>query len=97
VLVVISSASAAPGRRDDLVAAARAVAAATRADPGCRSYGFYSDLDDPERIVGLEIWTDRAALDAHMAHSHTHRFLQVVPGLLAGEPVLDVHEVPDAR
>src|SRR3954463_8849353 len=97
MLVVISNASAAPGRRDDLVAAARAVAAATRADPGCRSYGFSSDLDDPERIVGLEILDDRAALDAHMAHSHTQRSLRVVPGLLAGELVLDVHEVPDAR
>jgi quinol monooxygenase YgiN len=45
----------------------------------------------------LEIWSDRAALDAHMAHSHTQRFLQVVPGLLAGEPVLDIHDVSDAR
>nr|WP_239522915.1 putative quinol monooxygenase [Geodermatophilus normandii] len=92
-MVIVSSATAAPGRRDELVAAARAVAAATRSDHGCLAYAFSADLDDPDRILGLEIWADQIALDAHMAHPHTEAFLAAVPDLVAGPPDMTVHEV----
>jgi quinol monooxygenase YgiN len=95
VLIVLGDATAAPGRRDELVAAARAVAAATRGDDGCLAYRFAADLEDPDRILGIEIWRDQAALDAHMDHDHTHRFLAVAPGLLAAEPTMTFHSVPD--
>ncbi|MGY2002549.1 putative quinol monooxygenase [Blastococcus sp. SYSU DS1024] len=94
MLIVLSSAEAAPGRRDELVAAARAVAAATRADAGCVTYDFAVDLDDPDRVLGVEIWTDRAALDRHMAHEHTRDFLRRVPELVTGEPEMTFHDVP---
>jgi quinol monooxygenase YgiN len=95
VLVVLSSATAAPGRRDELVAAARSVARATRDDRGCVSYGFYADVENPQRIVGVEIWTDRDALDAHMAHDHTADFLRVAPDLVTGEPEMQFLDCPE--
>ena len=95
MLVVLSGATAAPGRRDDLAAAAREMAAATRADDGCVSYAFAADVEDPDRVLGIEVWRDRTALDAHMAHDHTRAFLAVVPGLLAGEPTMTSHDVPE--
>lgn len=94
MLVVLSSAVAAPGRRDQLVEAARAVAAATRLDDGCVSYDFAADLDDPDRVLGVEVWADRSALDRHLAHDHTKAFLAAVPGLIAGEPTMVFHDVP---
>jgi quinol monooxygenase YgiN len=94
VLVVLSSATAAPGHRDELVAAARDVAAATRLDDGCLTYSFSADLEDPDRILGVEVWADRAALDAHLGHPHTERFLQAVPDLVAGAPAMAFYEVP---
>ena len=71
MLIVLGDATAAPGRRDELVAAAREVASATRADEGCVSYGFFADVEDGDRILSVEIWADRAALEAHMTHDHT--------------------------
>ena len=94
MLIVLSSATAAPGRRAELVAVARSMAAATRTDPGCLAYSFSADLEDDERILGLEIWQDRGALDAHMAHDHTARFLEAAPGLVSGEPVMSFYDVP---
>ncbi|MGY1840166.1 MULTISPECIES: putative quinol monooxygenase [unclassified Modestobacter] len=79
MLVVHSSASAAPGRRDELVAAARAMAAQTRLDQGCLSYSFAADLDDANLVRGVEVWADAAALEAHMTHGHTRDFLAAVP------------------
>ena len=96
MLIVIGAATAAPGRRDELVAAARAVAAATRGDRGCLAYSFAADVEDPDRIHSTEIWADRAALDEHMAHDHTVRFLEAAPGLVAAEPTMSFYDVPDA-
>ena len=95
MLIVIGDATAAPGRRDELVAAAQAVAAATRGDRGCLAYSFAADVENPDRILGIEVWADQAALDEHMGHEHTQAFLRVAPGLVAGEPAMSFHEVPD--
>ncbi|MGY1812365.1 putative quinol monooxygenase [Blastococcus sp. SYSU D00820] len=96
MLVVLSAASAAPGRREELLAAARAVAAATRGDAGCVAYSFAVDVEHPDRVLGVEVWADRAALDAHMEHDHTREFLARVPGLVAGEPEMAFHTTVDA-
>ena len=95
MLIVLGSATAAPGHRRELVDAARAVTAATRADDGCLSYTFAADLGDPDVIVSVEVWRDQAALDAHMTHDHTRRFTSAVSGLVAGEPSMSFHTVPD--
>jgi quinol monooxygenase YgiN len=94
VLIVVGSATAAPGRRDELVAAAREVAAASRSDRGCLAYSFAADVEDDDRILSIEIWADRAALDEHMAHGHTADFLRVAPGLVSGEPAMAFYDVP---
>ena len=44
------------------------------------AYSFAADLEDENRILSIEIWADRAALDAHMDHDHTAEFLRVAPG-----------------
>jgi quinol monooxygenase YgiN len=93
VLVVLGDATAAPGRRAELVAAASTVASATREDPGCLGYSFAADLEHPDRILSIEIWADRAALHEHMAHAHTAEFLRTAPQLLAGEPVMSFYDV----
>ena len=96
MLIVIGSATAAPGRRDELVAAARAVTTATLGDRGCVAYSFSADLENENRIHSIEIWADRAARDEHMIHAHTEDFLRVAPALVAGEPVMSFHDVPTA-
>lgn len=95
MLIVLGSATAAPGRRPELVDAARAVTAATRGDDGCLSYAFAADLDDPDVVVSIEVWRNQEALDAHMTHDHTRRFIATVGGLIAGEPSMSFHTVPD--
>lgn len=93
MLIVLGSARALPGRREDLVSAARAVIAETRGDEGCESYGFYADLMDEETILSVEVWRDQAALDAHLEHPHTREFLASAGGLVDGAPTMSFHEV----
>jgi quinol monooxygenase YgiN len=93
MLIVNGDATAAAGRRNELIAAARAVAAATRKDHGCLAYSFAADVENPDRVLSIEIWADRSALDAHLGHEHTAEFMSVAPGLVAGEPAMAFYDV----
>lgn len=92
MIIVIGTARVTPGSRDQLLAAMQTMAAATATDDGCLEYRFAADVRDPDVLVGVEVWRDRAALDEHMSHDHTTAFLALVPGLLDGEPVMQVFE-----
>ena len=97
MLIVLGEAEAAPGHRDQMLEAVIAMASATRSDDGCVSYGFYADVTRPGVILGVEVWRDRAALDAHMTHEHTADFLATVPGLVAGTPVMRFFDAETVR
>lgn len=64
-----------PGTRDEILVRAPEVQRATRAEPGCIAYDFFTCTDDPDRLVFVEAWQDKAAHDFHMAQEHTQRFI----------------------
>lgn len=64
-----------PGTRDAILARAPAAQAATRAEPGCIAYDFYTCTDNPDRLVFVESWADRAAHEFHMEQAHTKDFI----------------------
>jgi len=64
-----------PGTRDKILDRAPEAQAATRAEPGCIAYDFYTCTDDPDRLVFVETWVDRAAHDFHMAQQHTRDWI----------------------
>lgn len=64
-----------PGTREQILARAQAVQAATRAEPGCLAYDFFTCTDDPDRLVFVEEWVDQAAHATHMTFEHTKQFI----------------------
>lgn len=87
MLLITGRARPIQGAREQMIAAIREITAATQSDPGCLNYTFAASLDD-DAIVSVELWQDRAALEAHMGHEHTRRFLGSLDGLLDGTPVM---------
>jgi quinol monooxygenase YgiN len=57
--------------------------APTRAEAGCINYDFHIDAADPCVFVFYENWTDRAALDAHLAMPHLQPLFSQLDRLLA--------------
>ena len=49
--------------------------AATRAEPGNLSYGFYADVEQPGRYQLYEEWETQEAIDAHNASDHFASFM----------------------
>ena len=60
--------------REAAAMVAATMAWATREEPGCIAYGFYADVEAPNRLRVYEEWTDQAALDAHFASPHMAEF-----------------------
>jgi quinol monooxygenase YgiN len=48
---------------------------AERVEPGCLAYDFFACTDDPDRLVFVEAWQDKAAQKFHMAQEHTRCFI----------------------
>lgn len=82
-----------PESRAALLAATAVIAAASRSDDGCLSYGFYTNVEDPEVFLSLETWSDEEALAAHMSHTHTTEFLRLATNLLQAAPVVSQYTI----
>jgi len=82
-----------PECRAAAVAAAVKMMRATAQEPGCRSYRFTSDLEDPNQFHLFEEWADDAALQAHFQTPHMAEFNAAVPPLIAAPPSINRYEV----
>jgi len=65
-LVVIAELVAKPGRADALCDILVPFTAGARHEPGCERYVLLEDRETPGRFLTYEVWTNSAALAAHM-------------------------------
>jgi quinol monooxygenase YgiN len=96
MIVIAGTVRVRPDRRADAMAAARAMAAATLREPGCRAYRFAIDLDDPDVVHLFEEWTDGDALARHFGTPHMATFQAAIAGALAEVPAFRRYEVSSA-
>jgi len=65
-LMVIAELVAKPGRADALRDIMVPFAVGARKEPGCERYVLLEDRESPGRFLTYEVWTNPAALAAHM-------------------------------
>ena len=70
-------------KRGEVRQAIADVQAATRAEPGCLSYGAFQSVPDADEFYIHSCWQDIAAFERHAELPHTKRFVEIV------EPLLD--------
>ncbi len=80
---ILGTVTARTETRDELLALLHAQVAPTRAEAGCINYDFHVDAADPCVFVFYENWTDRSALDAHLAMPHLQPLFSQLDRLLA--------------
>ncbi len=59
-----------PGTAEAYLAASQAYTDATRAEPGNMFYEHYRSVEDPDTILTIEAFEDKAAGEAHVATDH---------------------------
>ena len=80
---IIGTLTARPETREELASLLMALVAPTRAEAGCINYDLHVDAADPCVFIFYENWTDRAALDAHLAMPHLQPLFSQLDRLLA--------------
>jgi quinol monooxygenase YgiN len=84
MLIIAGSLTIDSDGRDEFLAAAAPMVAATLTESGCQEYVFSPDPDDANRVLLFELWDDQEALEAHFASAHMTEF----QGALAGIPIV---------
>ena len=93
MLVIAGTVKIKPETRAEAVQAAQKMAEASQAEAGCRSYGFYADLNDPNMFLIFERWESEAALMTHFQTPHMAEFNAAIPRFLAGPPSITRYDV----
>ena len=63
-----------PPRKDDAVVALKQLAEESRKDSGHVRFDVVQQTNRPNHFTVVEVWSDRAAFDAHAMAPHTRRF-----------------------
>ena len=69
----------------------------SRTEPGCLLHSVHHDVEDPLRLVFLEHWEDRAALDAHFRVPASSEFVTAAAGLSTEAPTMHIYEAELVR
>jgi len=70
MLAVIGSFRLPPERINEALPLMQRVIAATLLEPGCFAYSYSADVSEPGLFRVMEIWDNRASLQAHFTTSH---------------------------
>jgi len=97
MLVIIGTIRLPAGRLDEARPAMEKMVSASRAEPGCLEYSYAQDVFDAGLIRVTEVWTDRAALEAHFGAPHLADWRASWPALGIGERNLMLYEAGEAR
>ena len=89
-LISIATATAHPGRLDDLVRELRARVEPTRAQPGNLEFALYREADAPDTIVAYERWATRADWEHHLKGEHVTSLMEAFTTILAAPPQIRV-------
>jgi len=93
MLVIAGIIKVKPESRAEAVRAAVKMATATHAEPGCTTYRFSADLEDPNTIYIFEEWESDEALMQHFQSPHMAEFNAAIPRFLAAPPSIDRFDV----
>jgi len=74
MLVVAGTITFDPAHQEAMIAAARVVTEATRAEAGCISYEFFADITEAGRLQLFEEWEEEHQLLAHFETPHLKEF-----------------------
>jgi len=95
VIMVTGEILARPETIEALTQASLAHVHRSRTEPGCLSHHVHVDVEDPLRLVFVERWSDRDALDVHFAQPGSIEFVTGIEPLATGRPRLEIFTVPD--
>ena len=85
-VIVFASFTPSPGAEAEVERILSGMVPPTRAEPGCETYDLYRTSEGDLTFHIFEVYSDRAALEAHRASAHYKAYRAAIPDHLA-EPI----------
>jgi quinol monooxygenase YgiN len=83
-------------RRDEATAVLQSLVGPIRAQPGCTSTRFLSELNEANALTFVEEWSARADLELHLRTPAFRKILAVME-LASEQPIVEVDELGKRR
>ena len=64
----------------------------SRKEPGCISHAVHVDCENPVRLVFIEQWADKAALQAHFGVPASRDFVRALQSLSGSPATLEIYD-----
>jgi len=91
MLVVLAKLTVQPEKKGELLEYAKALIAATRLEEECISYELLADPYDASKLMFVERWTDKRALEKHLQTPHIQLWRRQSLPLLAEKMVVGLY------
>jgi len=92
MIIVLGSVTTSQGRLVEALALSHEHVARSRGEPGCLSHAVHQDTENPQRLVFVEQWADRAALTRHFQVPASRAFVKALSALASEAPKLELYE-----
>jgi quinol monooxygenase YgiN len=91
VIIVTGTVLVRPDARDEALRLSLEHVRRSRLEPGCLLHSVHCDVEDPNRIVFIEHWADRDALDVHFQVPASGAFVSRLRDLTAASPTIEIY------
>jgi quinol monooxygenase YgiN len=97
MIVVRFKVTCQPGRAEHALAVFEPVIGPSRALDGVVSFDIARDITDPDSIIAIEVFEDRAALERQQALPEVATVMSVLPQILAGPPQTAIYQASPSQ
>jgi len=97
MIIVLGSVVVRDGEVAKALALSQEHVARSRGEPGCLAHAVHLDSENPLRLVFVEQWSDRAALDAHFEVPASRAFVKALSRLGSAPPNIAIYEAAALR
>ena len=92
MIIVTGSVQARHDARDEVLRLSLEHVRRSRLEPGCLLHSVHRDVEDENRVVFVEHWADRDALEAHFRVAASRTFVMAAGALATDPPTLEIYE-----
>ncbi|HUQ13538.1 MAG TPA: putative quinol monooxygenase [Novosphingobium sp.] len=97
MIIITGGIAMKPEHRDSAIALGAEHSARSRAEAGCVAHNCHVDVEDPNRLVFVELWADMAAVQQHFAVPESGEFVRQLTALGDGSPEMRIFEASEVR
>jgi quinol monooxygenase YgiN len=97
MIIVLGSVVVRDGELARALALSQQHVARSREEPGCIAHAVHTDTENPLRLVFVEQWADRPALDEHFKVPASRAFVKALSVLAAAPPSIAIYEAAPLR